>query len=175
MKLSAETIAESSNAKSSKESVPENVASITQERKRKRKRSSNPEMSNSDLDSKRQKIDETEKVDKSKVNLQPVVILKRIRFISEKSSGNGNECFKGRKPEVVEQSYPPTLSQESKGKDDLETIQNVGELSSTQLTTDSPMKPMCTFCEKSFYDVHNLKRHIKLRCPVVKKLNAEKK
>jgi hypothetical protein len=86
----------------------------------------------------------------------------------------------GQTPQEVQEQNPSILSQDGKLKDGLEgekISRTDAEVCASvkPVVADSQMKPICTFCEKSYFDLNNLKRHIKLRCPVVKKLKAEEK
>jgi hypothetical protein len=181
-KLSEETIDELSLETNSRdESIPENVTSLVITRGRKRKRKSKFELSNSELNSESQNITESEILSENEIiNLQPVVVLRQVEFSSRRSVGKVDHSLNGQTPQEVQEQNPSILSQDGKLKDGLEgeKISRTDDevcASIKPVVADSQMKPICTFCEKSYFDINNLKRHIKLRCPVVRKLKAEEK
>ena len=174
-KLSEETIDETSlETNSLEESIPENVTSLIITRGRKRKRKSKFE-----LNSESQNITESEILSENEIiNLQPVVVLRQVEFSSRRSVGKVDHSLNGRTPQEVLEQNPSISDQERKVKDGLEGEKITDDevcVSFKPVVVDSQMKPICTFCEKSYFDLNNLKRHIKLRCPVVKKLKAEEK
>ncbi len=174
-KLSEETIDETSlETNSLEESIPENVTSLIITRGRKRKRKSKFE-----LNSESQNITESEILSENEIiNLQPVVVLRQVEFSSRRSVGKVDHSLNGQTLQEVQEQNPLISSKERKVKDGLEGEKITDDevcVSFKPVVVDSQMKPICTFCEKSYFDLNNLKRHIKLRCPVVRKLKAEEK